>query len=60
MLRTVTMAKKQAVPSMQGILARIAAAKLIGFSATSAEGLSPLQRGFYYRKLELEAMSCLR
>ena len=50
--------KKQLVPSMQGIMERIAAAKLIGFSATSAEGLSPLQRAFYVRKLELEAMAC--
>ena len=58
MLLIVTMTKKQAVPSMEGILARIAAAKLIGFTATSAEGLSPLQCGFYYRKLELEGMSC--
>jgi len=52
--------KKQLVPSMQGIMDRIAEAKCVGFSATSAEGLSPLQRGFYYRKLELEAMPCLR
>ena len=50
--------KKQLVPSMQGIMDRIAKAKAIGFNATSAEGLSPLQRGFYYRKLELEGMSC--
>ena len=49
--------KKQAVPSMQGTLARIARAKDIGFNATSPEGLSPLERGFYFRKLELEA-SC--
>lgn len=52
--------KKQLVPSMQGIMDRIAEAKAIGFSATSAEGLSPLQRGFYHRKLELEAMPCQR
>ena len=52
--------KKQLVPSMQGIMDRIAEAKAIGFSATSAEGLSPLERGFYLRKLELEAIPCLR
>ena len=50
--------KKQAVPSMQGTLARIARAKDIGFAATSPEGLSPLERGFYFRKLELEAIPC--
>ena len=50
--------KKQLVPSMQGIMDRIAEAKCIGFSATSAEGLSPLQRGFYLRKLELEGIPC--
>ena len=50
--------KKQLVPSMQGIMDRIAEAKCIGFSATSAEGLSPLQRGFYHRKLELEGIPC--
>ena len=38
----------------------IANAKAVGFAATSARGLSPLERGFYYRKLELEAMPCLR
>lgn len=58
MLLIVTMAKKQAVPSMQGIMLRIAHAKLVGFTATSAEGLSPLQRGFYHRKLELEDIPC--
>ena len=52
------MAKKQAVPSMQGTLARIAHAKLVGFAASSPQGLSPLERGFYYRKLELEAIPC--
>jgi len=50
--------KKQLVPSMQGIMDRIAKAKAIGFAATSARGLSPLERGFYFRKLELEAMAC--
>ena len=45
--------KKQLVPSMQGIMERIAKAKAIGFAATSPEGLSDLQRGFYLRKLEL-------
>jgi hypothetical protein len=50
--------KKQAVPSMQGTLARIAHAKAIGFNATSPEGLSPLERGFYHRKLELEGAPC--
>lgn len=50
--------RKQAVPSVQGTLARIADAKAVGFAATSPEGLSPLQRGFYFRKLELEAASC--
>tara|TARA_Y100000592_G_scaffold14153_1_gene20049 strand:+ start:871 stop:1035 length:165 start_codon:yes stop_codon:yes gene_type:complete len=54
------MARKQAVPSMQGIMLRIAHAKLVGFSATSPERLSPLECGFYHRKLELEAISCLR
>ena len=38
----------------------IANAKAVGFSATSAQGLSPLERGFYYRKLELEAIPCRR
>ena len=47
--------KKQLVPSMQGIMERIARAKAIGFAATSPEGLSDLQRAFYVRKLELEA-----
>ena len=36
----------------------IANAKAVGFAATSAEGLTPLERGFYFRKLELEAMTC--
>ena len=48
------MAKKQAVPSMQGIMERIAKAKAIGFTATSPQGLTALERGFYFRKLELE------
>tara|TARA_Y100000592_G_C5293244_1_gene231861 strand:- start:4 stop:159 length:156 start_codon:yes stop_codon:yes gene_type:complete len=47
--------KKQAVPSIQGILARIAHAKVVGFNATSPEGLTALQRAFYVRKLELES-----
>ena len=47
--------KKQLVPSMQGIMERIAEAKAVGFAATSARGLSPLERGFYLRKLELES-----
>ena len=46
--------KKQLVPSMQGIMDRIAKAKAIGYAASSPEGLSDLQRGFYLRKLELE------
>ena len=46
------------MPSMQGTLARIARAKDIGFNATSPERLSPLERGFYFRKLELEASPC--
>ena len=46
--------KKQLVPSMQGIMDRIAKAKAIGFAASSPEGLSDLQRGFYLRKLELQ------
>jgi len=50
--------KQPLVPSMQGIMDRIAKAKAIGFAATSARGLSPLERGFYFRKLELEAMAC--
>ena len=32
----------------------IAKAKAIGFTATSPQGLSALERGFYFRKLELE------
>tara|TARA_A100001201_G_scaffold126360_1_gene110850 strand:+ start:686 stop:862 length:177 start_codon:yes stop_codon:yes gene_type:complete len=36
----------------------IANAKAVGFSATSPQGLSALERGFYYRKLELEGMPC--
>ena len=36
----------------------IANAKAVGFAATSARGLSPLERGFYFRKLELEGMPC--
>ena len=33
----------------------IAAAKAKGWAATSPEGLTPLARGFYFRKRELEA-----
>ena len=62
MLRTVTMAEPR-VRSDYAAGARrsaeiIANAKAVGFSATSARGLSALERGFYYRKLELEAMPC--
>mgnify|MGYP003309013714 FL=1 len=38
----------------------IAAAKAKGWAATSPERLSPLERGFYFRKLELEANPCQR
>ena len=53
-----TYVKKQLVPSIQGIMERIAKAKAIGFAATSPEGLSALERAFYFRKLELEASAC--
>ena len=33
----------------------IANAKAVGFAATSPQGLSALERGFYYRKRELES-----
>ena len=38
----------------------IANAKAVGWAATSPERLSPLERGFYFRKLELEARPCQR
>ena len=42
----------------QRIRENIAHARAAGYAATSPEGLSALERAFYFRKLELEAMAC--
>ena len=36
----------------------IAQARAAGYAATSPQGLTALERAFYQRKLELEAMAC--
>ena len=36
----------------------IANARATGYAATSPQGLSALERAFYFRKLELEASAC--
>ena len=42
----------------QRIRENIANARATGYAATSPEGLTALERAFYVRKLELEAMAC--
>ena len=42
----------------QRVRKNIANAKATGYAATSPEGLTALERAFYVRKLELEAMAC--
>ena len=42
----------------QRVRENIAKARATGYAATSPEGLSALERAFYFRKLELEAMAC--
>ena len=42
----------------QRVRENIAKARAAGYAATSPQGLSALERGFYHRKLQLEAMSC--
>jgi hypothetical protein len=47
-------------PNLERSAQIIRDAKARGWAASSPDGLSPLARGFYFRKLELEANPCQR
>ena len=42
----------------QRVRENIANARATGYAATSPQGLTALERAFYFRKLELEGMAC--